>query len=68
MDRMLDGRALPDMNERTVAHQRGVQRDHAFAFGRNDLAEMRRDQRIAGGERLGHRADGEPRGQILQIG
>ena len=61
-------RALGDVNDRAVAHQRGVERDHALALGRHDLAEMRRDQRIAGGQRLRHRADGQAGRQIGEVG
>ena len=68
MDRPLDGRALGDVNDGAVAHQRGVERDHALALGRHDLAEIGIDQRIAGRQRLRHRADGQAGRQIGEVG
>ena len=47
MDRPLDRRAVGNVDDGAVAHQRGVERDHALALGRHDLAEIGRDQRIA---------------------
>ena len=68
MDRPLDRGALGDMDQRAVAHQRGVELDHALAIRRGDLAEMLGDHGIAGGQRLGHRTDGQPLREIVEIG
>ena len=64
------GAAFGDLDEDTITHQRGVQREHALGFGRNDFAEMLCHQRIARGQRLRHRTDGEAcrkTGEIRQL-
>ncbi len=60
MDRPLKRRARRHMDHRAIAHQRRVERDRDV-IGVESFADMRRDQRVALGERLGQRADGQAR-------
>jgi hypothetical protein len=64
----IDGCVLRHVDQRAITHQRGIERDHAFAIGRHHLSEMLCEQRIAGGQRLRHRADTHARRQIRHLG
>ncbi len=68
MDRPLDRRALGDVDQRAIAHQRGVERDHALLLGGHDLAEISGGERIARGQRLGHGPDGQSLREIVEVG
>ena len=67
MQRPLDGRAGADADHRAVAHQRGIERDGDIAC-RRQLAELRRERRIAIGERGGERTDRKPALQRGDVG
>ena len=57
MDRPLDRRALGDVDDAPSRISAVLSATTPSLLGRHDLAEMRRDQRIAGRQRLRHRAD-----------
>ena len=67
-DRPLDRGARGHADERTIGHQRGVERDGAIAIGRHDFAEMRSYERVATRERVMHRADRETFFKPREIG
>ncbi len=51
-----DGRAGSDMNDRAIAHQRGIER-HGDITGRRKFAQVRGDRCVVVGERVAERND-----------
>ncbi len=60
MQRPRQRRARGHLDDDAVTHERGVERDRDIV-GRNDPAQPLGDRRVAGRQRLRHRADGETR-------